>query len=699
MSVLLALALTAAEPVPDFETDVVPVLTRFGCNAGACHGSAAGRGEFKLSLYGSDPDHDYEAVVRQFEGRRVNLAHPDRSLFVRKPTGELEHGGGVRLEYDGPAMRRLLAWIRGGAPRGGERTLVAFEPTPDTFTVTDPETVLRLRARARFDDGTTADVTPWTVFTAEDPSAVRIDLETGTATVARPGRHVVVARYLDRVVPVRFTRPLSDTPIDLSGEPRANFVDDAVYRTLEELRIPVSPPADDATFLRRVTLDLTGRLPEPDDVTAFLTDESTDKRERLVDRLLESDACNDYWTFQFAKLLRIRSQPQDAVGARTFHDWLRARVADGRPWDETARTLLGATGDSHEVGPVNFYRVAAGPRERAEFASELFLGVRLRCANCHDHPLDRWNQDDYHGLAAIFAKVEGGREIRPAPRGEVIHPRTGEPAVPRIPGVGFLDESTDGRDAFADWLVDRGNPYFARALVNRLWSRTMGRGLVEPVDDFRATNPATHPELLASLAEDFVEHGYDFRHTLRRICTSAAYARSARSVPGNEADDRYYARALVRPLEAEVLADAIADVTGVRDTFGDEPDGTRAVTVFDPRIASRTLDVLGRCDRDDSCESSPVTGGGLSRKLHLLNGPLVNRKLGDPAGRTRRLLTGRNEEYVTEFYLRGLSRPPTDEELAYWRTRLDEANDEERVGIAEDFVWSLVNCREFTTNH
>ena len=459
--------------------------------------------------------------------------------------------------------------------------------------------------------------------------------------------------------------PISDRPVDLSGEPRRNFIDDAVLETLETLRIPVSPPASDATFLRRVRLDLTGRLPKPKEVRDFLADRSPEKRDRLVDRLLGSEEFSDVWAFRFATLLQIRSRGGEPEVARTFHAWLRDQIDRGTSLVDIARVLLTAEGDSHEYGPANFYRMVNGARAQAEYVGRVFMGVRIGCANCHNHPLDRWTQDDYHGLAAVFARIDRGRHVRVLPRGAVMNPRTGEPAVPRLPGGRTLDPDGDPRRALADWLTADENPYFARAIVNRLWASMFGRGLVEPVDDLRATNPATHPGLLDSLAADFNAHGDDLRHTLRRIATSATYARGG-AIPENRVDDRFYSHALARPLAAEVLADALADVTGVSDRYGDLPAGTRAVALPDANIPAESLDILGRCSREAPCAGSGLAGVGLAETLHRLNGPLINRKLADPEGRLARLRAQGCTEWaiVVEFYLLAPSaRTPTDPEL------------------------------------
>jgi hypothetical protein len=700
-NLLVVALLTAAPTRPvDFDTEIIPVLTRAGCNAGSCHGAAIGRGGFRMSLLGGDPATDYEAIVHELEGRRINLARPGESLLLAKPTGALSHQGGVPLQEDGAGAKRLLEWIAQGAPRLKSRRLTRVDVTPARCVVDRQGAEVPLRATARFDDGGSEDVTAWTVFTASDPAAVDIDPETARATVRRRGQHVVIARFLSRVVPLQLTLPLSDTPPDLSRTPRSNFIDDEVLKTLSVLRLPVSPAADDATFLRRVQLDLTGTLPGRDDVEAFLADRSADKRVKLVDRLLNSPAYVEAFTYRFATLLRIQPQPNEKEGALAYNGWLREQIRTGAPMDGVARALLTAVGDTHSVGPANFARTASDARGQAELVSQVFLGVRLQCANCHNHPLDRWTQDDYHGLAAVFARLERGREVRVGPRGAVTNPRTGEPAVPRIPGVRYLDAEGDGRQGFATWLTAQDNPYFARAIVNRLWRTMFGRGLIEPADDLRDTNPATHPELLDRLAADFIQHGYDIRHTLRLIALSETYGRSGAMNAANQADDRFYSHAYRRPLEPEVLVDALADVTGVSDRYGNEPAGTRAIALVDPRTPAPSLDILGRCSRQTTCEGT-TTAGGLPAKLHELNGEVINRKIVAQEGRLHRLLSaGKSaDEILADFYYRALGRAPTEVERDYWRQHMAAAGASERVELLEDVVWSLLNCSEFNTNH
>ena len=704
---LFAVSSTFADTKLEFHNDLIPIFTKAGCNAGACHGAAVGRGGFKLSLYGGDPDSDYRAIVRQLGGRRVNLIEPESSLILLKPTQSLEHGGGMRFDFGDESANRITEWIRQGANNERHRSLDRVEITP-ARKVTQLNEPTNLRATAHYSDGSKQDVTAWTIFTAEDSSAVRIDSELAESTVLRRGRHIVVARFLSEVVPLELVVPLSDTDISLADKPRSNFIDDEVLTALEALRIPVSPAISDEAFRRRVTLDLTGRLPSTEDISTTPPDEDTTSqqvRAKLVDELLASEEFTEYWTWQLARLLRIRTKVrgQDAgeSGITVYHDWLAQQIRDGVGYDQFARTLLLATGDSLETGPANFYRTVNGAREQAEFVSELFMGSRLRCANCHDHPLDRWTQDDYHGLAAIFARIDSARVVKLKSRGEVVHPRTLAAAVRRIPGGNFIeDEVGDAREELAAWLTDAQNPFFAKAIVNRLWKSMMGRGLVEPADDFRATNPATHPALLEKLADDFIANGYSLRHTLRLIANSASYARSANALVENRDDDRFYSHAIRRKLEPEVLADAISDVLGVSEQYGSLPIGTRAVALVDSKTPSQSLDILGRCGRDESCESLPVVGG-LPQKLHLFNGELLNARIGKPQSRLDQLLAAGETpmNIIRRFYRVAFGRAAREIELEHWQTQLHAIEPENQRQWLEDFVWGLLTSNEFVTNH
>lgn len=701
-----ATAITTSPSQVDFQNDLIPVFTKNGCNTGACHGAAIGRGGFRLSLYGGDPKSDYQSIVQQLAGRRINLSKPDQSLIVLKPTEFIAHGGGTIFDVESSSAELLINWVRQGAHWESSRQLQSVDVSPQKHVADAIGKPVSFGATARYSDGTTRDVTEWTIFTAEDSSAVKIDEESASATILRRGRHIVVARFLSEVVPIELLTPLTDAKLNLAGQQQANFIDQQILATLETLGLPPSETIDDTTFLRRISLDLTGRLPSIKKAQRFANDgdkQAGDRRLQLVDELLGSDEFNQYWTLQLARLLRIRTQAGDATAANAYHEWLARQVASNTPYDDLARTLITSVGDSAVLGPPNFYRTVKDAREQTEFFSELFMGSRLRCANCHNHPLDHWTQDDYHGLAAIFAKIEPGRIVKLRPSGQVIHPRTQEPAALRIPGGNFLAaDAKDARLDLANWLTAKQNPYFAKAIVNRLWKHMMGRGLVEPADDFRATNPATHPVLLTKLADDFVKNGYDLRHTLRTIATSASYARSANATAANKDDDRFYSHAARRPLEAEVLADAISDVLEVSEKYGDRAEGTRAVALVDPKIPSQTLDVLGRCGREESCESSTGSVGGLRQQLHLLNGGLLNKRISTAGSRLRRLVNDGVEPMaiVTEFYFAALGRQPSELESKHWKQKLNQDfSAEDSLEFLEDFVWGLLTCNEFVTNH
>ena len=705
----LALWIDDCVQAVDFETEVIPVLTKAGCNSGACHGAAAGRGGFHLSLLGANPNSDYDAIVHEFEGRRNNQAHPEKSLILAKPTGNLDHGGDVVLDETGPGAKVLTEWIRSGVPRGTSAQLTNLKVEPSRYVGAKFPTTVSLRAIAIFDRGVLTDVTDRTVFSSADPAAVEIEESEGTeesegnivARIKRPGQHVVIARFLNRVVPIQFNIPLSEKAIDLSSQPTGNWIDEEILQLLSELRIPISPPSSSNEWLRRVTLDLAGRLPEPATVERIVLQDSPDVRSGYVDELLASEAFNDYWTLKFSKLLRFHSMPNDNEGLKAYSEWLRGEIHDGQGLDRMARQLLTATGDSHLVGPANFGRMVSDARDQAELVGQFFMGTKLGCANCHNHPLDKWTQDDYHGLAAVFSKLERGREVRLTSRGAVTNLRTGETAIPRIPGFQDLDGPGDHRVAFADWLLSKDNRYFARATVNRLWQAMFGRGLVEPTDDLRDTNPPTHPELLDKLADDFVNNGYNIRHTLKQIALSHTYARSGEIIPGNDSDDRFYSHAYGRPLLPEVFIDAISDVTGVTGKFNGHAFGTRAITIIDPLEPIAALDILGRCSKAKGCDENGVTNGGLSSQLHLLNGDLLNQKLADTNGRLNRLMdAGHSEEtIVREYYIRAIGRNPTESESKHWCQQIMDTDEIKRKEKLQDFVWSLLNSRSFLENH
>lgn len=699
--VWISWAVLACAPGPvDFESEVLPVISKAGCNAAACHGSAQGRGGFRLSLFAGDVQADYDAIVHHVNGRRVDLVRHDESLLLLKPTGQLEHGGGVRWEFEGPEASLVQKWIAEGAPRGRGRQLAELKVEAEPARLLELPGSSALRVMAHFEgQQEPVDVTRLAVYEEADPGATSVAAD-GAVEVRRPGRHAIVVRFMDQLQTVHLSVPFTDRGSEFPAGCRENWIDELILARLSELRMPAAPPTDDATALRRLTLDLTGRLPEPEVVTAFLADTSADKWRRQVDQLLDSDAFVDYFAFRLGVMLRVRLR--DANGTAAYHQWLKQSLAERRGWDQMAREMLTSTGDSHQVGAANFLRVGSGPREQAEFFSESLMGVRLRCANCHNHPLDVWTQDDYHGLSAIFARLDRRQVVKPQPRGEVIHPRTGQPATIRLPGGPDLnggassDEGVEPRQQLAEWLLAADNKFFARAMANRVWGALMGRGLIEPLDDLRQTNAPTHGRLLDQLAGRFAEQGYRFRPLIREIVSSAAYRRAGEPRLGD--GGRYYNRAIEKQLSAEVLVDALADVTGIRPRFPGAEEGARAVQLHLPISTSSTLELLGRCPRDGSCNGADTLPRGLRARLHLINSAAINRPVRD--GRLARLIEQQagNGEIVKEFYLRALSRPPTARELEHWGRELDVKSPEERRARLEDFVWSLLNCREFSVN-
>ena len=758
---LVALLCLGAMPVSDevtFEAEVLPLLTQLGCNAGACHGAAAGRGQFRLSLWGAEPAADYAALTQAFQGRRVDATRPARSLLLRKPTGDLEHGGGVRMSTDSEPYQVIQRWIAAGSPRGEPVRPRALVVGPARFYFEEFPAAAELRVYATFDGAPPWEVTSLVTFTSLDPTAAevvelspvdRAQAAAGSREAVygvygvralRPGQHVVLARYADQVVPFQVVVPFPEMPVTLARPKKAaegelteapmpvsssdwwdaipeaeHWIDRPIEGTLRQLGIPASPPAEDAAWLRRLHLDLTGRLPTLDQVTEFGGSRVADKRAQEVDRLLAGEAYVEYWTWKLARWLRLRSLPNEAVAFERYATWLREQVAGDVGLDEVARQLLTAEGDSQVSGPANFSRLVRDPREHAQQVARVFAGIRLECANCHNHPLDRWTQDDFHGLAAVFARVGRGRQVEWLPRGEVTNPRTGMPAVPRLPGQRDLEPGGDGRAEVVAWLLDAEHLYVARVTVNRLWQALFGRGLVEPVDDLRPTNPGTHPQLLEALARDFADHGYRLKHALRQLVLSETYARSAEVLPANQADDRFYSRAYPRVLEPELLVDAIADVTGVSEVYmlpatdaaldamranvaGASLPGptTRAIQLLDGAASLPTADTLGRCSLSLDCGDT-ASPGGLAAELHLLNGDVINRKLRAEQGRMveqwRQDLSA--HEFVRLWVLRAWSREPSAAELAEWTERLQVEDRDETRRRWEDFAWSLLNSRGF----
>jgi hypothetical protein len=690
----------AAEERLDFPTRILPILTKAGCNAGSCHGAAVGQGGFKLSLLGYDPAQDHANLTREFGGRRLDVETPANSLFVRKGTDQLDHEGGRKIKRGSDAERTLLAWVAAGAPFGPADlrvTKIEVEPADSLLRASDQS--VQLRVRATMSDGRSEDVTALALYSSNDDAVADVD-KAGVVTTRDRGLTSIMVRYSGQAVAARIAVPFGDAEIATADFKPRNFIDERVLAELRRLRLPPSPLSDDAEFFRRVHLDLIGRLPEPDAVRAFLQEPpSEEKRRRVIASLLEREEFVDFWTLKFGDWLLISGKRGSEAATRAYHDWVRGQLARNRPLDQFVRELLLAQGEVTRVGPANFFSLATDPRDLGEHVAGMFLGAQIACARCHAHPADRWTQDDYHAFAACFARLSRqGETISVSTRGEVEHPKTQKPVAPRPLGaVALPGHDDDRRVELAAWLTAPDNPFFARNLVNRVWKHLLGRGLVEPVDDLRPTNPPTNPALHDALAKEFAQHGFDLRWLVGAIANSRTYQLAAHTNEGNRRDDRLFSHAYLKPLPAQVFADAVAQVTGVPDKFEGQADATRAVQLVGAHTPSYALDVLGRCSRERSCETADRAGGGLAQALHLINGPTINDKL--RGGTLGRLLAANtpNRELVDELYLRALGRPASAAEQTEWTARLSRAAD--RSIVAEDLLWALLNSREFAFNH
>jgi hypothetical protein len=726
----VALKPTTAAPL-SFPNDILPVLARAGCAQSVCHAKQGGKNGFQLSVLSFDPEADYQAVVRAAEGRRIDLQDPTRSLLLLKPSMALPHGGGMRLRPGSPEYRLLARWISEGAPYGppGDRRLLRVQVQPAERTLA-PGGHQPLRAAAFYSDGTRRDVTRLADYRSNESGVAEVDEGGLVRSTGTPGEAAVMVRFMGQVAVCRVTVPQKTavSPQAYAKLPRHNFIDELVYRKLAKLNLLPSPQADDATFLRRASLDLTGSLPTAEETRQFLvesasvirhpssvgasgsriTDDASRIRARLIDRLLSRPEYADYWAMRWVNLLLVDRDPLFPKGAFAYDRWVRDAFRDNIPFDRFARAIVTATGETYRDGPANFYRALATPGEQAKSISQLFLGVRLDCAQCHHHPNERWSVEDFYSLAAYFARVKrkGGSEfenvIFVGSEGEVNHPKTGAVMDPRpLGGPGpKLDPDADRRESLAAWMTAADNPFFARAAVNRVWSMLMGRGLVDPDDDFRASNPASNPELLDALARDFVAHGYDVKHLIRTIAGSAAYQRSSRVNPNNARDTRNYSHYLVKRMPAEVLLDAVSQVTGVPEVFQGHPVGTHAAQMWDNKLPVEFLEVFGRPSRLSVCECDRPADGSVPQVLHLMNGASVQARLTSDKGTAAALEKGQKApgEIIEELYLAAYSRRPRPPEISAARKAFDRPGATRRSAI-EDLMWALINSPEFLFNH
>ncbi len=693
-----------------FRHDVIPALSRASCNMGACHGTPTGKGGFRLSLRGYLPDEDFLTLSREAGGRRINSFDPDASMILRKPIGELPHEGGKRLERDTKTFEFLHAWIAEGAQDDSADlpAAVKLELLPGERVLHAPADTQQAVVLVHYADGTVRDVTELCYYDSSSPDIAEVDAD-GFVQFVKRGEIALIAHYLDLVATVRLTH-LVEVPGFVEAEiPQGNVVDEAVFAQLNRMRIAPSENSTDEEFIRRVYLDAIGVLPTPEEVQNFLDDPSPSRREVVIDALLERPEFHDYWALKFADILRSNARLIKPKGALAFHRWIQASLQQNKPIDEFVRELITADGSTYKTPEANYYRISRDPDAAVETTAQLFLGVRIQCAKCHNHPFEKWTQDDYYGFAAFFSRVKQKPGTLPdeeiifaADTGEVKHPRTGSVIPPKaIGGPVYDDDSSDRsrRARLAEWLTGPDNPFFAKIMVNRVWYHLLGKGVVDPVDDFRDSNPASNDALLDGLAEAFVSSGYDLKALVRLILNSQTYQLSARTNDFNAEDEIYFSHAYARLLPAEVLLDAVSSFTDTPTAFKNLPAGTRATQIPDGQIEDPFLKTFGRPAREIACECERETDSNLAQALQLIGGETVHNKLRSDNGRIAQLAKSDKtaKEITEELYRVGLSRDPTPEELEAATKHLEGAA--ERREAVEDLGWVLINSKEFLFRH
>ena len=694
-----------------FEFDIQPLLTRFGCNAGACHGKSRGQNGFALSLLGFDSDFDYSALIHEARGRRVFPAAPEHSLLLRKATGQMPHGGGKKFDVGSPHYQLLLAWLHAGAPRtpadAPKIVRVVAEPVNRSLT---PNESFQLKVFAEYSDGNRRDVTDGSAFQSND-NTVAAPVGDGMVKAGTlPGEAAIMARYMNHIAVSNVIIPLPGKVPDETYQklPRNNEIDDLVWQKLKLIGVLPSAPANETTFHRRAYLRVIGRLPTPDETRAYLADKKSDKRQRLIDQLLERPEYADFWSNKWADLLRPNPYRVGMKATWNLDSWLRDAFRKNKPYDQFVRELVTAQGSTWRNGATVIFRDRPDPVEIGASVSHLFLGVRLECAKCHHHPFEVWSQDDFFGFAAFFARVghKGGLSppisgeeeiIYTSDAGQLRHGRTGVAVLPKtLSGKPLtLGPKDDPREVLVDWMTERTNPYFAKVMANRVWAELMGQGLVDPVDDIRATNPPTNGPLLDALADDFRKQGYDIKKLIRKITAAHVFALSSKPIERNVSDTKNFSRYYRQRMRAEVLLDAVNDVVGAEESFAALPPGARATQLWTHRVSSTFLDTFGRPDlnQDPPCERR--TEFTTPQILHLMNSPALNRKLALDSARSTRLAASKesNEKVVEEIYLLAYSRLPSDHEQKTALASLSaQAN---RRGAVEDLFWAILNTPEF----
>jgi hypothetical protein len=694
-----------------FRNHVESVLAKAGCSSGACHGAQAGKNGFKLSLRGYDPEGDFFTITRQARGRRIVPSDPGRSLILTKPTGAVPHKGGLRFRVNSLEYRVLAEWIAAGTPppAADDPRLQRLEILP-AASVLKPEVGQQLVVLAHFNDGHTEDVTRWAKFTSTNESVAQVG-DLGEVKVMGYGEGAITAWYLSRVVTAAVTSPYP-TPVPAEVFARAerrNFIDEQVLAKLASLNIPPSPPASDGEFLRRAFLDTIGVLPTAEETRAFLQDPSPDKRDKLVDALLERPEFVDYWAYKWSDLLLVNSEKLRPPAMWAYYTWIRNQVEANTPWDEFARRIVTAKGSTLENGATNFFVLHQDAPDVTETTTVAFLGMSVNCARCHNHPLEKWTNNQYYAMANLYARVklkagpgDGNTIVFPATEGDLIQPLTGKPQMPTpLDGQPVaLDSPDDRREHLAAWLTSPENPYFSRAIANRVWANFFGVGLVEMVDDMRLTNPACNEELLGAAARFLVDHKFDLKPLMRAILQSGTYQRSSQPLAENKAETRFYSRYYPRRLMAEVLLDAMSQVTAAPTQFGDYPLGWRALQLPDANVDSYFLKTFGRPERIITCECERTAEPTMVQVLHISNGSSLNDKLQAKGNRLERLLAANtpDDQLIEEVYLNAYSRLPTEEEKSRLLAVLAEPGQDKRQ-VLEDLCWSVLSSREFLFNH
>jgi hypothetical protein len=700
-----------------FRNHVQPVLAKAGCSVGACHGALAGKNGFKLSLRGYDPEADFFTITRQSRGRRVVPDDPGRSLLLTKPTATIPHKGGLRFRPDSHEYRVLSEWIAAGQtpPKEDDARMMRLEILPENTVLKSGDTQ-QIVVLAHFSDGHTEDVTRGAKYTSTNLTVANVD-EAGQVTVTGHGEGSLVAWYLSRNVIASLSAPYParlDPQVFAKAE-RSNFIDDLVLEKLQALNIPPSGKATDGEFLRRAYLDTIGVLPTIAETRKFLADKSPNKHAKLADALLDRKEFVDYWTYKWADLLLVSGARLRPKAVDAYYAWIRQRVEKNTPWNEFARQVVTAKGSTITNGAANFYSLHQDPHDMAETVSMAFLGMSIGCAKCHDHPLERWTNDDYYGMASLFSRVrgkgwggdfrsgDGVRVVFHADEGELIQPRTGKAQQPRPLDGKTLSFNAPGdrRDHLATWLTSPKNPYFSRAITNRVWANFMGVGIVENVDDLRLTNPPSNVKLLSALSDDLATNNYDLKKLMRLILTSQAYQRSSKSLSDNAADTRFYSRFYPRRLQAEVLLDAISQASGTPTKFKDYPDGTRALQLRDANVTSYFLKTFGRPERIITCDCERSDEPSMVQVLHIVNGSTLNDKLAAKDSRVAKQLATKadNATLIDNAYLAALSRFPTADEKSQILTVLAETPAKDRRVALEDLYWGILSSREFLFNH